>query len=417
MGEIVIVLGGIEAHKILIKRLKKRGYYTILVDYLDNPPAAATADEHIKVSTFDTDAIKKLAKERNVKLVINSCLEHLNATISMIAEELCLPHMYSYKTALEVSDKQKMKRIMKENNIPTTDFVCISSTDELEKINLTYPLFVKPADSSGSTGVNRVLNKYELTRFTEIALKSSRTGVAIIEEEAVGKECNVYCIIVAGKAQVLMLSEKYSEVRETSDDNKTTKAIGSLWPANISANARKKIEDAAQGIADSFRLNTTPMFMQLMVNGNEINIIEFACRVAGGYSYHNIKDTLGFDYFDFTISAYLGEKPEFDIRNYEGVTVIHSIYATPCVFKRIDGLAELEASGIIDDYMIARVPGTIVTDESANRAKVGFFTVRGGSVEEVLKKVKNVYEHIEVFDVEEHPAMRKDIYLSQSLLK
>ena len=154
----------------------------------------------------------------------------------------------------------------------------------------------------------------------------------------------MYCIIVAGKAQVLMLSEKYSEVRETSDDNKTTKAIGSLWPANISANARKKIEDAAQGIADSFRLNTTPMFMQLMVNGNEINIIEFACRVAGGYSYHNIKDTLGFDYFDFTISAYLGEKPEFDIRNYEGVTVIHSIYATPCVFKRIDGLAELEAS-------------------------------------------------------------------------
>lgn len=52
------------------------------------------------------------------------------------------------------------------------------------------------------------------------------------------------------------------------------------------------------------------------------------------------------------------------------------------MFKRIDGLAELEASGIIDDYMIARVPGTIVTDESANRAKVGFLRYE----EEVLKK-------------------------------
>ena len=36
----VIVLGGTAPHIELIKQLKSRGYYVILVDYLDNPPAS-----------------------------------------------------------------------------------------------------------------------------------------------------------------------------------------------------------------------------------------------------------------------------------------------------------------------------------------------------------------------------------------
>ena len=42
---IAIVLGGIFPHAEVIKKLKKRGYYTVLVDYFDNPPAAADPAE------------------------------------------------------------------------------------------------------------------------------------------------------------------------------------------------------------------------------------------------------------------------------------------------------------------------------------------------------------------------------------
>ena len=48
-----IVLGGTSPHIALIQKLKDRGYYTILVDYLNNPPAKKVADMHIKESTLD----------------------------------------------------------------------------------------------------------------------------------------------------------------------------------------------------------------------------------------------------------------------------------------------------------------------------------------------------------------------------
>lgn len=409
-----IVLGGLKSHIILIEKLKARGYYTVLVDYLDAPPAAAFADEHVQISTFDLEGIKTLARERSASVIINCCLEHLNAVICQAAEELGLPMMYSYQTALDVSDKRRMKSIMKKNDIPTTDFACVSSIDELEDLKLSYPIFVKPADGSGSTGVNKVVNDDELKYYTEIALKYSKNGTAIVEEAAVGKECNVYCVIQEGKATVLTLSEKYSEIRGS---DKTTKAIGSLWPAQVSEGALENMRKAAQKIADGFHIKTTPMFMQLMVNGDEINIIEFACRMAGGYSYKNILNRLGFDYFDFTIDAYTGAQTTVNIHNSSEYSAINSIYASPCTFDRIEGFEELYKEGIITEYLTARNSGTEVTDESANRAKIGFFIVCGNNIDDLLAKIKYVFEHIEAYDINGNTVMRKDLYLTADLLK
>ena len=59
----VIVLGGTAAHVPLIISLKKRGYYVILIDYLDNPPAKQFADLHIKTSTLDKESVLDVAKK------------------------------------------------------------------------------------------------------------------------------------------------------------------------------------------------------------------------------------------------------------------------------------------------------------------------------------------------------------------
>lgn len=411
--KVAIVLGGLKMHIILIERLKDRGYYTILVDYLNAPPAAKYADEHIKISTFDIPSIKELAQNRQTELIINCCIEHINVGIAKIAEELHLPMLYSYETALNVSDKYRMKKIMCDHSIPTTAFVCVTSTDDLTGLDLGFPVFVKPADGSGSTGVNKAVNNTELYQFTNLALKCSRSKAAIIEEEAIGKECNVYCVIQNGKAKVILISEKYSEIR---GNEQITKAIGSLTPALISEKAKLTISKTAQDIADAFKLGTMPMFMQLMVNGDEINIIEFACRMAGGYSFQNIKNKLGFDYFNFTIDAFLGKETEIKLQDSGEYSSIHSLYASPCIFSHIEGLEELKKQNVISDFMVARDSGTQVTNESANREKVGFFIVKGNHIDELLEKIQYTFEHIEAYDIEGHVVLRKDLYLTRNLL-
>lgn len=73
-----LVLGGSSVHIPLVEKLQHRGYYVGLIDYLDNPPAKKYADCHFQVSTFDKQAIKEIAIEHKVQLIINCCLEYFH---------------------------------------------------------------------------------------------------------------------------------------------------------------------------------------------------------------------------------------------------------------------------------------------------------------------------------------------------
>ncbi|MBO4909063.1 MAG: hypothetical protein J5476_07260 [Lachnospiraceae bacterium] len=120
-----LILGGTAPHKELIEKLKKRGYHTILVDYFENPPAKEVADEHIMISTLDKEAVLETAKKLNADLVISTCVDQANAVCCYVAEKLGLPIPYSYETALDMTDKSRMKKIMKEHDIPTSDYLVL----------------------------------------------------------------------------------------------------------------------------------------------------------------------------------------------------------------------------------------------------------------------------------------------------
>ena len=413
MSMTAIILGGMRPHILLIEKLKKRGYYTILVDYLDNPPARNAVDEHVQISTYDIDAIRNLAKERKADLIINCCLEFLNVGIAKLAEELGLPSMYSYETSLNVSDKSRMKRIMRENDIPTTKYICVKELSQLESLPLEFPVFAKPSDGTGSTGVARADNMQDLYRITEDAIKYSKNGVAIVEEAAFGQESNVYCAIQNGKATVIGVSQKYSIIGGNGD---VTRALGSMWPAQFSDKAFSNIRSACQKIADAFGLKNTPMFMQIIVDGDDINIIEFACRMAGGYSYRNILSKYGFDFFDFTIDCFLGKDHEVKLNDNGDYYAINSLYSTPCVFDHVEGMEELLEKNIIIDYMLPRNPGTAITGETQRTSKIGYFISSGKSREEVLQKVQYVFDHIEAYDDKGNKILRRDVYLKHPIV-
>ena len=89
---IALVLGGTNPHVHLLKKLKDRGYFTILVDYYPNPPAKPFSDEHIQASTMDKDVVLDLAKSRKASLVITTNIDQANITACYVAEQLNLPH-------------------------------------------------------------------------------------------------------------------------------------------------------------------------------------------------------------------------------------------------------------------------------------------------------------------------------------
>lgn len=205
---IAIVLGGTFPHRELINKLKKRDYYVVLIDYLSNPSGKELADIHIKESTLDKDKVLKIAQDYDAKLVISTCVDQANVTACYVAEKLQLPSPYPYEVSLAVTDKKTMKEKMVGNNIPTARHIVVDSIISCDKVELNYPLIVKPVDSNSSKGVRRANDKHELVRFLKEALKLSRDGRAIIEEFIVGKEIGADCIIQNNKASIIMTRER-----------------------------------------------------------------------------------------------------------------------------------------------------------------------------------------------------------------
>ena len=231
---IAVVLGGTNPHKGLIEKLKARGFFCVLVDYLDNPPAKTAADFHIQESTLDKEKVFEIAKELDAKLVIATCVDQANVTACYVAEKLNLPRPYSYEVASVVADKVTMKIRMKKAGIPTASYVRTNRVTDLNIDSLAFPLVVKPADSNGSKGVRRVDNVDELTSYLKEALLISRNGDAVIEEFIEGDEIGVDCFIVNGKAHVITMHKKR---KPSIKDGSVIYSIGSISPPAISSEA------------------------------------------------------------------------------------------------------------------------------------------------------------------------------------
>jgi biotin carboxylase len=402
-----IVLGGTFPHITLIKKLQKRGFYVILVDYHEKPPAKLIADEHIQESTLDKEAVLKIAKEREVDLVISTCIDQANVTACYIGEKLGLPIPYSYKTALNVTDKSLMKEMMMCNKIPTSKYFKVSKNDDIKSIELKYPVIVKPTDSNSSKGVRRANDLTELKLFLKEALEISRNDQAIVEEYVEGREIGIDSICKNGKVN-LVISRERTKIISDSDD--TQQIYGSFWPASISEEIKEDFIKISEKIAKVFEFDNTPLMIQAIVNEDGINIIEFAPRIGGGENFNIIKLSTGFEIIESAIDSFLGKEIQLNINKPSNIYFDNYIYTKQGVFNNIEGLGKLIENHIADYYNVYKSYGIPIGKDLTSNNRVGVFTVKGATRAETIKKIQKAVQEIEVYDVNDQPIMIKNIY-------
>lgn len=404
---VAIVLGGTNPHIELINQLKKRGYFVILADYLENPPARMTADLHVRASTMDQKAMLDLAKEKDAKLVISACVDQANITACYVAEQLGLTRPYSYKTALDITNKGVMKKTMVEHGIPTTKYCYLEKGESLSDFSLRYPVMVKPADSCAASGVKKAVNAEELGAFLDEARKISRTGRTVVEEFFAGTEVSAYCFVQDGVAHVIMVSERLSVIE---GEKQVLKCYATVTPPAISDAAMLKLRQAATDIANAFKLDNTPLHVQAIVNGDDFSVIEFAPRVGGGVSYRTIKENTGFDIISATIDSYLQKRVVLSFHEVTRCQCVDIIYGTPGVFDHVTGVEELVRDGVIESFHYHKTKGMAVSSERASSGRIGAFIVSGSSRKETGEKVAMAMERLEAFSEDGRPMLRKDLY-------
>ncbi len=391
-----IVLGGTTPHIELIQQLKSRGYYVILVDYLDNPPAKVFADKHIKESTLDQNKVLEIAQKNKVELVISACIDQANSVCCFVAEKMGLPHPYSYETSILVTEKNKMKQIMFDNNIPTSDFQQENDKYHINWSKVKFPAVVKPSDCNSSKGVRKVLNIEEGKKYLIEALNYSRTKQAIVEEFVSGTEIQVDCFATNNDAMVILTRQKKHIQLEDSEE---LNSEGSIIPAPICEGKTEILNEIACKISKVFNLKNTPFFYQAIIdNSGKIFVLEFAPRVGGGLSYYILRNIAGFDAVKAVIDSYLGIKitpKTYDLNCYYSTNLL---YMNEGLFDHISGLDEAKERKIILESFVTKKPGTYVDSNLRSGNRVGAFIVKAKSTDELKKLEDEAYSLIDIID-------------------
>ena len=400
----LIIAGGLPQIE-LIKQLKNRGITTLLADGSPYAIARPYADEFYHVDVFDMEAIKNIAVKEHVDFLITVCADQVLLVVAKVSEMLGLPCYIDYETCQNVSDKIRMKRIFKENGIPTSDYVEADHLDMNVVGKLKFPLVVKPVDSYSSKGVRKVMNVEELKTYYEEAHKISRSGGVIVEEYFDGEEISVDAFVVNGKAKILSVTNS-----EKVKDKDRFVIFRGRYPVATSAGVLKQIEDIAQKIADAFQLVNAPLLIQLLSNGEEVSVLEFCARTGGNMKYLLIKYSCGVDVIAATIDITLGLQPDLTIKDTgHNIVVNEFIYCRPGVFDHFEGFEELEKAGLINEFHPVRIKGTEMRGVTSSSDRIAVMNIVADSIDQYNEKLQKINASVKVIDANGNDIMRHDL--------
>lgn len=148
-------------------------------------------------------------------------------------------------------DKSLAYTVVKNAGIATPNFWVVTADDDIEADELTYPVFVKPARSGSSFGVNKVSQKEELPA----AIKEARhyDSKVLIEEAVVGSEVGCAVLgnnlaLTVGEVDQIRLSHGFFKIHQEDNPESGSENSNIIVPADIPVETRLKVQQTAKAI-------------------------------------------------------------------------------------------------------------------------------------------------------------------------
>lgn len=389
----IIVLAGGSDQIALINELHERNHEVVLVDYFENPPAKQFADKHIIASTLDIEAVTNITIQERADLIVTACTDQALLTVANVSEKLGLPCYISYDTALNVTNKSYMKKVLEKNNIPTSKYAIFNKTSSFKDLdNYRYPLVVKPVDCNSSKGVIKVYNNQEAEEGLKQAISYSRTNSAIIEEFKEGIELSVDCFVQEGNVKLLSVTSS-NKIK----NNTSFTILQSIYPI-INQEEEKKVLQIAQKIAEAFKLKNTPLLVQMIMNKEGFYVLEFSARMGGGSKYKLIETLSGVNIMKAYTDLILGQKVSINPSKMVNYASMNYVYCNNGIISSIEGLDVLKKKRIIDEYFVYKTIGMKIEKAMTSGDRPVGFLVTSNSKESMRNKIELADKSIKIRD-------------------
>jgi phosphoribosylamine-glycine ligase len=188
-------------------------------------------------------------------------------------------------------------------------------------------------------------------------------------------------------------------------------AYASVCPAGIRPAAEARIQRLTRDIARGFGLRTTPLLVQFMVDGDDVRLIEFAPRVGGGLNYRVVLLHSGIDIVDAAVDAFLGRSTALAAARSGGYIATHHVYTEAGRFGQVRNHERLVEEGIVAEFYVNKTRGAPIGAGMTSADRVASFIVLAQSAEELLRRVREAMQRIDVVDVDGRSIIRRHVYL------
>lgn len=325
----LLLLGGLRYLLPVIEEAHKLSLYVITCDNVPSNIAHKYADEYHNISILDKEAVLILSQKLSIDGIMSFAVDPGVLTAAYVAEQLNLPFAGSYDAVKILQNKDLFRQFLTDHNFTVPISGGYSNYEVLlsDIGRFTFPIIVKPVDSAGSKGVNRVDSLKELSEAFEVAQKLSFSGRVIVEEyiEQLGYSSDSDCFSYKGK---LIYTTYSDQMFDTNASNPYTPAAY-IWPNTMDAAHIEELNSELQRLFNLLKLQTSIYNIETRIGKDgRAYIMEVSPRGGGNRISEILNKATGINVIKLAILASIGEViTTFPPLVYNGVwaeVVVHS---------------------------------------------------------------------------------------------
>jgi biotin carboxylase len=387
---LLIVSGGVEAAD-AVRRAKEMGLYVVVSDINPEAPGFAFADSILIADVYGPEDTAAAAERFHKKIRrIDGVLcvaADAPLTVAAVNERLGLKGI-TRRTAELATDKFAMKQRFAADGVPVPWFSAVETPQELQRIVIERgrDLVIKPVDSRGSRGVQRLSPVEDLSKAFNFARSHSPTQRVMVEQYFPGPQVSTESVVVNGRCFTPGFSDRNYEYLERYAPYFIEN--GGDLPSHLPSAIQEKIKEVVGRAAASLGVVNGTVKGDIVVHQGEVYVIELAARLSGGFfCTREIPLNTGVDFVGAAIKVALGETPDPAELEPKYQRPIIQRYAFPKAGRvsAICGAEEaLKVEGVLEAVITARI-GDVIPAAGDKRPSAAMVMATGPNREAALK--------------------------------
>ncbi len=327
MKKKILLLGGSAQQIVAIETAKALGYETVLCDFLPDNPGRYAADRFYLTSTTDKAAVLEVARKEQVRGVLAYASDPAAPTAAYVAQELGLPGNPLESVEI-LCNKDRFRRFLGDNGFHTPK--AFSYTDRAAALadagGFSYPLIVKPVDSSGSKGATVLRGPEGLEEALDFAFSFSRSHRLIVEDFVEKK--HPYLIggdvfIIDGKIVLWGLLNCHRDSRVN-----PLVPVGKSYPLQLEKTDEDRVRATLTDLVTKLGLRNGAMNVELVVDRQgRVWPIDVGPRSGGNMIPDLLGDMFGVDIAKMSVQAAMGLPLHAQIRSPRGCYATHNLHS------------------------------------------------------------------------------------------